>query len=258
MIRRHCPCPTRLVKYFCQSTGAYRQWAVFRRSFAFAVARVVEAAAVVASDFRFDPAGHMRFAVFVKPGTGARRIGRIVQRLCEIETYRAMSMLGLIRARDLTARLNLLDPRLLALVSGLNTEARPGEDALHELLTIASELESLAVQVSFRFGATTTYEAIVVQRIAALRATRVSGRQTFGEFMIRRYDPAMRTVKSTDARLHSMAERAQRAAELLRTRVDVERSAQNQMLLESMDRRADLALRLQHTVEGRSVVAISY
>ena len=55
-----------------------------------------------------------------------------------------------------------------------------------------------------------------------------------------------------------MAERAQRAAELLRTRVDVERSAQNQKLLESMDRRADLALRLQHTVEGLSVVAISY
>jgi uncharacterized membrane-anchored protein len=55
-----------------------------------------------------------------------------------------------------------------------------------------------------------------------------------------------------------MAERAERAAELLRTRVDVERSAQNQRLLESMDRRADLQLRLQHTVEGLSVVAISY
>lgn len=54
-----------------------------------------------------------------------------------------------------------------------------------------------------------------------------------------------------------MAERSERAAELLRTRVDVERSAQNQKLLESMDRRADLALRLQHTVEGLSVVAIS-
>lgn len=40
--------------------------------------------------------------------------------------------------------------------------------------------------------------------------------------------------------------------------MDVERSAQNQALLESMDRRADMALRLQHTVEGLSVVAISY
>ncbi len=114
------------------------------------------------------------------------------------------------------------------------------------------------MDVSFRFGATQAYEAIVTQRIEVLREERVNGRQTFGEFMMRRYDPAMRTVKSTDVRLKNMAERAQRAAELLRTRVDVERSAQNQALLASMDRRADLALRLQHTVEGLSVVAISY
>ncbi|MFC3179758.1 DUF3422 family protein [Cypionkella sinensis] len=223
-----------------------------------AVARVVDGAALIAGDFRIDPAGNMRFAVFVRPDTGARRIGRIVQRLCEVETYRAMSMLGLMRARGLTGRLNALDPRLSDLVSGLDGVSRPAEAALHELLAISAELESLAVQHSFRFGATGAYEAIVNQRIAALREERVQGRQTFGEFMMRRYDPAMRTVKSAEARLVSMAERAQRAAELLRTRVDVERSAQNQKLLESMDRRADLALRLQHTVEGLSVVAISY
>lgn len=223
-----------------------------------AVSRVVDGSAVIAGDFRIDPAGHMRFAVFVRPGTGSRRVGRIVQRLCEIETYRAMSMLGLIRARELTARLNVLDPRLSALVTGLDRHEGSAETALHELLTIASELESLAVQSSFRFGATMAYEAIVTQRIAALREERHHGRQSFGEFMMRRYDPAMRTVKSTEARLGAMAERAQRAAELLRTRVDVERSAQNQALLASMDRRADLQLRLQHTVEGLSVVAISY
>ncbi|MGV8987386.1 MAG: DUF3422 family protein [Cypionkella sp.] len=223
-----------------------------------AVSSVVDGSAMVAGDFRIDPAGHMRFAVFVRPDTGARRVGRIVQRVCEIETYRAMSMLGLIKARELTGRLNALDPQLSALVTGLDSDGRPAEAALHELLAIASELESLAVQSSFRFGATLAYEAIVTQRIAALREERVAGRQSFGEFMMRRYDPAMRTVKSTEARLRSMAERAQRAAELLRTRVDVERSAQNQELLASMDRRADLALRLQHTVEGLSVVAISY
>ncbi len=223
-----------------------------------ATARVVDGAAVIAGDFRIDPAGHMRFAVFVKDGTGPRRVGRIVQRLCEIETYRAMSMLGLMRARDLSARLNALDPKLSALVSGLDGAERSPEAALHELLTISAELESLAVQFSFRFGATAAYEAIVNQRIEVLREQRIQGRQTFGEFMMRRYDPAMRTVKSAEGRLKGMAERAERAAELLRTRVDVERSAQNQKLLESMDKRADLQLRLQRTVEGLSTVAISY
>jgi len=223
-----------------------------------ACSRVVDGAAIIAGDFRIDPAGQMRFAVFVRPGTGARRVGRIVQRLCEIETYRAMSMLGLMRARRMSARLNEIDPKLSALVSGLDSAGQSPEATLHELLAISAELESQAVQVSFRFGATAAYEAIVNQRIEVLREIRIQGRQTFGEFMMRRYDPAMRTVKSAEARLRSMAERAQRAAELLRTRVDVERSAQNQKLLESMDKRADLQLRLQRTVEGLSVVAISY
>lgn len=111
---------------------------------------------------------------------------------------------------------------------------------------------------SFRFSATRAYEALVNQRIQALRETRFEGRQTLAEFMARRFDPAMRTTASTNARLQAMADRAVRAGDLLRTRVYVERSAQNQALLASMDRRADLALRLQHTVEGLSVVAISY
>ena len=75
---------------------------------------------------------------------------------------------------------------------------------------------------------------------------------------MRRFDPAMRTVKAVEGQLKAMAERAERAANLLRTSVDVERSAQNQKVLASMDRRADLQLRLQRTVEGFSVAAISY
>jgi uncharacterized membrane-anchored protein len=129
---------------------------------------------------------------------------------------------------------------------------------LHELLEVSAELEAQAVQHFFRFGATKAYEAIVVDRVSALRETRFLDRQMLTEFMRRRYRPAMRTVASAEERLRAMIERTRRAADLLRTRVDVERSAQNQALLERMDRRADLQLRLQHMVEGLSVVAISY
>jgi len=223
-----------------------------------AVSHVLDGAAVIAGDFCIDAAGFMRLVVFVRNGTGTRRVGRIVQRLCELETYRAASMLGLPRAWELSRELNALDPRLSALVSGLDERGESAEEALHELLSIAGQLECLAVQNSFRLPATAAYEAIVNQRISVLRESRFKGRQTFAEFMMRRYDPAMRTVRATEARLSLMADRAARAAELLRTRVDVTRSAQNQRLLQSMDTRADMALRLQHTVEGLSVIAISY
>jgi len=222
------------------------------------VSRVLDDSAVIAGDFRLDPAGHMRFAVFARADAGARRVGRIVQRLCEIETYKTMSMLGLNRARDLEPKMGRIDGRLTKLMGEMtNDEARP-ETTLEGLLKVSSELENILAQSSFRFGATRAYGALVNQRAAILGEERFEGGQTLVEFMSRRFAPAMRTVASTEARLQALAERAMRAGELLRTRVDVERSAQNHAVLESMDHRAGLQLNLQRTVEGFSVAAISY
>jgi uncharacterized membrane-anchored protein len=223
-----------------------------------AVAQVLDAAAVIAGDFNIDPNGHMRFAVFVNAGTGPQRIGRIVQRLCEIETYKTLSMLGFARVRSLGKPLAKFDAQLSGLMEDMTLSETPAEATLDELLSVSAELEALSAAAAFRFGATEAYEAIVHERIAVLRETRFEGRQSFGEFMMRRYDPAMRTVAATRGRLSKMADRAMRAGELLRTRVEVERSAQNSALLESMNKRADVQLRLQQTVEGLSVVAISY
>lgn len=223
-----------------------------------AVSRVLDDQFIVASDFRIDGGGHMHMAMFARPDAGATRTGRVLQRLCEIETYKSMSMLGLARARKLSPMMAGVDKSLSQVVSDMCEETKNPADTLQLLLSLSAELENIVAQNYFRFGATQAYETIVHQRIAVLREERFEGRQTFAEFMMRRFDPAMRTVKSTEARLHAMAERATRAAELLRTRVDVERSAQNQELLASMDRRADTQLRLQRTVEGLSVVAISY
>jgi uncharacterized membrane-anchored protein len=223
-----------------------------------AVSSVLDDTAIVAGDFRIDTAGHMRFAIFVRPDTGARRIGRVVQRVCEIETYKSMSMLGFARVRQIAPQMSGLDQRMNSLMQEMTEEISSPDATLRALLAISSELENLLAKNSFRFGATSAYEALVHQRVQVMREERFRGRQTFREFMMRRFDPAMRTVNATERNLHQMADRATRAANLLRTRVDVERSAQNQRLLESMDRRADLQLRLQKTVEGFSVVAISY
>ncbi|PRY95535.1 putative membrane-anchored protein [Hasllibacter halocynthiae] len=223
-----------------------------------AVSDVLDGSATIAGDFRIDAAGHMRFAVWVHDHAGERRIGRIVQRLCEIETYKAMSMLGLARVRSVGRELARLDAALSTLMGDCTGDIEDPEGTLRGLLTTSAELEALLASSSFRFGASRAYEAIVNQRIEVLREERFGGRQTFGEFMMRRFDPAMRTVKATQRRMEAMAERAMRVSGLLRTRVDVMRSAQNQELLASMDQRADAQLQLQKAVEGLSLVAISY
>lgn len=223
-----------------------------------ALSAMLDGAVIGGGDFRIDAAGHLRFALFVSNGTGHRRVGRVIQRICEIETYKTMSMLGFAKAKEMAADLNRNGAELTALISQLPEAGHGADAALNALLKVTAELESLSASSAYRFAATKAYEAIVNQRIEVLREERFQGRQTFREFMMRRYDPAMRTAKSTEERLSAMTNRATRAGNLLRTRVDVERSAQNQSVLESMDRRADLQLRLQKTVEGLSVVAISY
>ncbi|NVK61473.1 MAG: DUF3422 domain-containing protein [Rhodobacteraceae bacterium] len=223
-----------------------------------AVSRVVDDAVVIAGDFRIDAGGHLRFGVFPRKGVGERRVGRVVQRVCEIETYKAMSMLGFTRVRAIAPRMTEIDAELTRLMTAMTHGDAPEEETLRSLLRVSSELETLSAQTAFRLSATAAYEALVTSRISVLREERFHGRQTFREFMVRRFDPAMRTVKSVERRLEAMSARAMRAGELLRTRVEVTRSAQNQELLASMDRRADMQLRLQHTVEGLSVVAISY
>ena len=167
-------------------------------------------------------------------------------------------MLGLTTARALGPQMQAFDATLTDILGAMTQSTSQPDIILEQLLTVSAELENTVAQSSYRFGATGAYETIVNQRIAVLREERFGGLQTFGEFMMRRYDPAMRTVDSTQARLQRMSDRAQRASDLLRTQVDVARSAQNQALLTSMDKRADLQLRLQRTVEGFSIVAISY
>lgn len=244
---------------YCEDAEQIQQktddWLVRESLFA---SQVLDDSAVVAGDFRIDPAGHMRFAVLASPDTGSRRLGRIVQRLCEIEMYKSMAMLGFTRTREIRPRLDEIDTALTRLVAGMSQSEIAAEDTLKTLLGLSAELERQIADSIYRFGATAAYEAIVLQRVDVLREVRFHGRQTLGEFMARRFDPAMRTVKSTRLRLDNLASAASRVSDLLRTRVDVERSAQNQRLLESMDRRADQQLRLQRTVEGLSVVAVSY
>jgi len=58
--------------------------------------------------------------------------------------------------------------------------------------------------------------------------------------------------------LAALAQRLSRASALLRTRVDIATEAHNQELLEKLTKGQALQLRLQSTVEGLSIAAISY
>jgi uncharacterized membrane-anchored protein len=223
-----------------------------------AAAYVGEGQALAAGDFRMDGDGFTRFLILATPEAGQRRLGRIVQRLIEIETYRMLSMLALPVARQVSARLNDIEGDLSALIAGIAGPGGNDRETLGRLTQLSAAIEALAAETAFRFSASRAYAALVQQRIDVLRETRAANRMTLSEFMARRFAPAMRTCAAAEKRLEDLAGRAARTAGLLSARVNVVVETQNQALLESMNQRSEIQLRLQRTVEGLSVVAISY
>ncbi len=134
---------------------------------------------------------------------------------------------------------------------------RDDGELLDELTTLAAEVENIISTHHYRFGAANAYYSLVEQRIEDLREVRIQGIQTIGEFMKRRLEPAINTCQSTSDRFSMLSKRINNAGQLLRTRVDIPIERQNQALLTSMDSRAKTQLRLQETVEGLSIVAIT-
>ena len=107
-------------------------------------------------------------------------------------------------------------------------------------------------------SATAAYYKLVEQRVKDLREDRLNSFQTNNEFLSRRLQPAIRTSEAFSKRLESLATRAQRADNLVRTQIEMGVQIQNKNLLESMELRARAQLRLQETVESLSIVAITY
>ena len=216
-------------------------------------------AATAWSDFRLHGDGFTRFYVRDQ-SLGPRQCGRLVQRLLEIETYRMMALLALPVARDIGAKVSICENNLTEMAEQLahSHELQNDQNLLNELSQLAADIERLAATSSYRFSAARAYYTLVQRRIAELREQRLAGHAPIQEFMERRLAPAMRTCESVNVRLSDLSERISRAANLLRTRVDVALEQQNRDLLDSMNRRAQLQLRLQETVEGLSVVVLSY
>jgi uncharacterized membrane-anchored protein len=211
------------------------------------------------TDFRLHADGFSR-VILKDCGLTRGQTGRLVQRLLEIETYRMMALLAFPLARQSAPEISRIDRELADIVSQL---ADPGvqqndRDLLEHLTRLAAEAERLDAATSFRLSAAKAYYAIVCRRIEELREERIPGLQTFAEFIDRRLGPAMKTCDSVSDRQQLLARRVSRAGDLLRTRVDIALEEKNRDLLNSMNRRAELQLRLQETVEGLSVVAISY
>lgn len=214
--------------------------------------------ATVWGDFRLDAGGYTRL-LLLNHGLNAFRLGRMVRRLFEIETYRMMASLSLPLAKELALELQAYELELGEL-SDRNAEQ---EDAnprplLTALSLLSARLERSGARSRQRFSATEAYARIVFSRIEELREARVDHCPRLGTFLLRRFRPTVHYCAAIHQRQESLAESAARLNDLLRTRAQVEIEEQNSSILNSLDERASSQLKIQKAVEGLSIIVISY
>ncbi len=221
-------------------------------------AEVAGGAASAFTDFRIHRDGFSRVLV-IDRGMTRRQAGRTIQRLVEIDTYRMLALLAFPVARDLMPVLGRSENELAEITAALDAASDADEQPLLARLTaLEAATERRQAENSYRFSAAIAYHELVQRRTSELREQRIQGLQTFQEFIERRLTPAMNTCRTAASRQEALSLRVSRVSQLLSTRVDLTHERQNQALLASMDRRARLQLRLQETVEGLSVAAITY
>ena len=220
--------------------------------------QLADGSATLHTDFQIGPDGCSRMLLRVGQ-LSQRRLGRLVQRLLEIETYRMMALLGLPVARSAAPSLALAEQELADLAQAIRSASHDEEAVLLERLTrLAGQVEGLYASQHSRFSASKAYFELVDRRIQDIRETRLPGFQSIGEFMDRRLSPARSTCDWVAKRQTALSERVSRMSNLLRTRVDFQQEQSSQALLTAMNKRQGMQLKLQTTVEGLSVAAITY
>jgi uncharacterized membrane-anchored protein len=218
--------------------------------------------ALLCTAFKLHTSGFGRF-IIQNRGLSDYQTGRLVQRVIEIETYRLLAQLSLPLAKRIAPDLGKMDQQLVEMLGRLcrlegtdGTETK--RDLLQNLFLLSARLETYRAETNYRFAATRAYHDLVITRLKNIHEEAVEGHLTVAEFMTRRLTPGLRTCEATQNRMEDLSRRIERAGDLMRTRVNLVLQEQNKSLLAAMDRRGRLQFRLQETLEGLSVAAISY
>ena len=220
-----------------------------------------DAAAQIHFAFDIDKAGFSRVVIF-NQDIQSTRMGRIVQRVVELETYRLLALLGLATVKEFSGRLGLIEDVVSTLTNDLAEQIKRPDGQVQALLSIlsaqAAEIEDINSKTSYRLAATKAYLNILTSRLERMQITRLSGFQGVQGFLDRRMAPAMQSCSAFSERLTSLSQRISRAGELLRTQTELVIQRQNRDLLQSMDERAKHQLRFQQMVERLSIAAVTY
>jgi uncharacterized membrane-anchored protein len=220
---------------------------------------IFDGTAQAATDFVVGEDRFTRFEV-AAGRSGKLQRGVIVRRLLEIETYRNLALLGLPLARTYSPRIRAQEAQQVTLMQqlGHGTTMQDNHAALDSLHDLSLEVGRTVDAVAYRFAASHAYANVLRSRVERLDEKPIGEFTTIARYLENRVEPAMATLTAVEKRLDALADRLERSTDLLNARITLSIEQQNQTVLDTISRTARSQYMLQRTVEGLSIVAISY
>ncbi len=219
--------------------------------------------AEVWTTLQLDASGWEHYLVLGGQLTPAQ-LGRQIKRLVELENYYHLILMPLDKFRERSAELRDLEvefTRHTREMFDALVDAPPEEERswLALLTEHSARVTRLKEAMRYRMGAAHSYYELFQRLLSALEEQRVEeGNQPLGTFLSVRIGPAVRGYTNFNERLDSLSRGLDRATNMLRTRVEMTVQKQNLALLEGMSRQGRQQLMLQMTVEGLSIIVLSY
>ena len=236
--------------------GAYEHW--FGEGAAVASMMGSPTHSSVVTNFAVQSDGFERILVLAASGMGEARVGRVAQRLLELETYRLLALRSLPIAKQLAPELTDCERVLLKITEQWDDPQSGNEELLGALLALAARVEFAIAKHRTEFEAGIAYHALVTQRLAELQEKAIPGTQTLGEFVQRRLSPAVATVTSTARRMEALSERIGRASLLLRARIEVSLEKQGRQSAQTLKGTHVMLSRIHRTVQAVTIAAVAY
>lgn len=216
------------------------------------------------TNFKIDGYGQARYLIRggdLAPG----RLGQLIRRLVEIENYYHLILMPLEEYRERVVSLREMEQRVVTRGSDIYADlAQRDVDTAREhrylvyLTRDLAELMQLTEHMRHKLSAATSYYAIFEDRIHWLRERTGEGFQSIEEFLTARIAPAILNYNNFIKRADGLTSQITLLGNMMRTRVSLTMEGQSLETMQAMKKRVELQLLLQRTVEGLSLIVLTY
>lgn len=220
--------------------------------------RVVDGGAAIWSAFRSH--ADMFGRIYVRNQTLTEpQMGRLIQRILEIEDFRMLAMLSFPVARDMRQQLTEAEAILRSVTESLSG-AEPGarvQTLLIRLGQLSLDADRLRAEIVSSFTASKGYYHSVQQSIEELREREIPGFQTFAEFLERRLMPSMDECEAVLERTNELCSRIQRAIAIVQARTTATLQDHSLRQAEALEVRSDAQVRVRTLAEVATITLIT-